>query len=388
MIQIGFTDHLDGDCRKSMKNAKQNDKRPSLRKIILEQDDYDFGDYSDYGTGYGGSYSDSSTKGSGKGLARLTSREALPGLLMSPVVDVANAFKKFGAKVGTKAAGIVVSTLTQAIAAVMPFNNPLSVDYVDRKFRFWDTKALAFIEKQFQKETALMRQGWETFKTDFWGLGFVASPYDMVAAAITAEKGIDASLSVLNVITGGYVDKLIAKVLRAKGDPGTLKGYIQRHSWGQRAQEFADNTYHPDDEEYNPFIRESTGSNDYDSMPLPEKINILKKELGEEEANKVLGAVANDVMKSPEGEEAEKKWVAKNLPLVAGGLFTALDKDLRAGVVPGVSLPQIKLWKRSAGSLAQKAVMDTIAKSKVKVTPPDGALEAVKTFVDRTVTKA
>lgn len=388
MIQIGFTDHLDGDCRKSMKNAKQNDKRLSLRKIILEQDDYDFGDYSDYGTGYGGSYSDSSTKGSGKGLARLTSREALPGLLMSPVVDVANAFKKFGAKVGTKAAGIVVSTLTQAIAAVMPFNNPLSVDYVDRKFRFWDTKALAFIEKQFQKETALMRQGWETFKTDFWGLGFVASPYDMVAAAITAEKGIDASLSVLNVITGGYVDKLIAKVLRAKGDPGTLKGYIQRHSWGQRAQEFAGNTYHPDDEEYNPFIRESTGSNDYDSMPLPEKINILKKELGEEEANKVLGAVANDVMKSPEGEEAEKKWVAKNLPLVAGGLFTALDKDLRAGVVPGVSLPQIKLWKRSAGSLAQKAVMDTIAKSKVKVTPPDGALEAVKTFVDRTVTKA
>lgn len=388
MIQIGFTDHLDGDCRKSMKNAKQNDKRPSLRKIILEQDDYDFGDYSDYGTGYGGSYSDSSTKGSGKGLARLTSREALPGLLMSPVVDVANAFKKFGAKVGTKAAGIVVSTLTQAIAAVMPFNNPLSVDYVDRKFRFWDTKALAFIEKQFQKETALMRQGWETFKTDFWGLGFVASPYDMVAAAITAEKGIDASLSVLNVITGGYVDKLIAKVLRAKGDPGTLKGYIQRHSWGQRAQEFADNTYHPDDEEYNPFVRESIGSNDYDSMPLPEKINILKKELGEEEANKVLGAVANDVMKSPEGEEAEKKWVAKNLPLVAGGLFTALDKDLRAGVVPGVSLPQIKLWKRSAGSLAQKAVMDTIAKSKVKVTPPDGALEAVKTFVDRTVTKA
>lgn len=388
MIQIGFTDHLDGDCRKSMKNVKQNDKRPSLRKIILEQDDYDFGDYSDYGTGYGGSYSDSSTEGSGKGLARITSREALPGLLMSPVVDVANAFKKFGAKVGTKAAGIVVSTLTQAIAAVMPFNNPLSVDYVDRKFRFWDTKALAFIEKQFQKETALMRQGWETFKTDFWGLGFVASPYDMVAAAITAEKGIDASLSVLNVITGGYVDKLIAKVLRAKGDPGTLKGYIQRHSWGQRAQEFAGNTYHPDDEEYNPFIRESTGSNDYDSMPLPEKINILKKELGEEEANKVLGAVANDVMKSPEGEEAEKKWVAKNLPLVAGGLFTALDKDLRAGVVPGVSLPQIKLWKRSAGSLAQKAVMDTIAKSKVKVTPPDGALEAVKTFVDRTVTKA
>jgi hypothetical protein len=369
-----------------MKNVKQSGKQPSLQKIILEQDDYDFGDYSDYGSGYGGSYTDSSTQGSGKGLARITSREALPGLLMSPVVDVANAFKKFGAKVGIKAAGIVVSTLTQAIAAVMPFNNPLSVDYVDRKFRFWDTKALGFIEKQFEKETALMRQGWETFKTDFWGLGFVASPYDMIAAAITAEKGIDASLSVLNVITGGYVDKMIAKVLRAKGDPGTLKGYIQRHSWGQRAQEFSDSTYYSDDD-YNPFIRESSSQDNFDSMSLPDKINLLKKELGEEEANKVFGAVANDVMKSPEGEEAEKKWVSRNLPLVAGGLFTALDKDLKAGVVPGVSLPQIKLWKRSAGSLAEKAVTDVIAKSKVKITPPDGALEAVKTFVDRTVTK-
>lgn len=372
-----------------MNNAKKNGKQLSLQKIILEQDDYDFGDYSDYGSGYGGSYTDSSTQGTGKGLARITSREALPGLLMSPVVDIANAFKKFGAKVGTKSVGIVVSTLTQAIAAIMPFNNPLSVDYVYRKFRFWDTKALAFIDKQFAKETAMMRQGWETFKTDFWGLGFIASPFDMIAAAITANKSLDVSLTVLNVITGGYVDKMIAKTLRAKGDPGTLKGYIQRHSWGRRDQGFYNGNYHPDDSEYNPFIRESNqdNSNTFDSMPLPEKIELLKKELGEEEANKVLGAVANDVMKSPEGEAAEKKWVSKNLPLVVGGLFKALDKDLRAGVVPGVSLPQIKLWKQSAGSLAKKVVTDTIAKSKVKVTPPDGALETVKTFVDSVVAK-
>ena len=183
-------------------------------ELLLEQED----DMS-YDTG----------KSGGGGIARFwRDRGQLPGLLLSPISDLTAAFKKFGAKMGVAVAGLIGMTISSAIAALLPFNDPRTVKYIGKKFLAWESKSMKFIDEQFKTETAQMRQGWETFKTDFWGIGFVASPFGAISAAIATAKGVDAALSVGNIITGGKIGALIDKIITEVEDPGDLNTYLKR----------------------------------------------------------------------------------------------------------------------------------------------------------------
>ncbi len=199
----------------------------TCNKLLSE--DYDAGDAGGYTGGV-----DLSDTGAIGGVTRFwRDRGQLPGLLLSPVMDVASAFKKFGAKMGIAIGGLIGMTISSAIAALLPFNDPRTVKYIGQKFLAWEDKSMNFIDQQFKAETEKMRQGWETFKNDFWGIGFVASPFNAIAAALGASKGVDAALSVGNVITGGKLGGLIDKITADVEDPGDLDSYLAKGARGE-----------------------------------------------------------------------------------------------------------------------------------------------------------
>lgn len=190
---------------------------------LLLEDELDAGDFGGYTGGV-----DLSSGGTG-GVSRFwKDRGQLPGLLLSPVMDITAAFKKFGAKMGIAVAGLIGMTVSSAIAALLPFNDPRTVKYIGQKFLSWESKSMKYIDEQFKAETSMMRQGWETFRNDFWGIGFVASPFNVIAAAAGASKGLDAALSAGNIITGGKLGGLIDKITADVEDPGDLDSYLEK----------------------------------------------------------------------------------------------------------------------------------------------------------------
>ena len=215
-----------------MKKKLEEKKLEILLQIIEEEIDiaseHLLLEYDDYNSDYYGPGVDTSDTGKG-GLRRFwRDRGQLPGLLLSPVSDVASAFKKFGAKMGVAIGSFIGTTIAGAIQAILPFNDPRAVKYVGEKFRFWEDKSMRWIDKQFKTETDQMRAGWETFKNDFWGIGFIASPLNAIAAATAAAKGIDVAISAGNVITGGKLGGLIDKITADVEDPGKLESYLEK----------------------------------------------------------------------------------------------------------------------------------------------------------------
>ena len=188
----------------------------SYEKLISE-------DYDDFAG------NDASTDSGKGGLSRFwRDRGQFPGLVLSPAMDVISAFKKAGAKASIAIAGLIGMGISSAIAALLPFNDPRAVTWIGKKFLAWETKSMKFIDEQFKTETEKMRQGWETFKGDFWGIGFVAAPFGAIAAAMAASKGIDMAASVGNVVTGGKLGALLNKINLDVEDPGDLDSYLRK----------------------------------------------------------------------------------------------------------------------------------------------------------------
>lgn len=145
---------------------------------------------------------------------------------LSPLVDMKNAFAHAGAKAAVQLTGMAGLLVAGTIAGFLPFNDPRTVNFIARKIQYLEQENLKLIDKQFEKELGQMRDGWETFKNDFWGIGFVVSPLNAIAAIATAEKGLDMGLSVLNVVSGGRVGQVIDKINEDIKDPGSLKEYL------------------------------------------------------------------------------------------------------------------------------------------------------------------
>ena len=161
------------------------------------------------------------------GLGKLRDPSTFVGMLTSLAAPIIYAPIHGATKVAIQLAGILGLSLAGSIVALIPFNDPQAVNYVARKIQYWEQENLKNIDKQFEKELAEMWSGWETFKTDFWGIGFIYSPMSAVAAITTAEKGIDVGLSVLNVISAGKVEEVINNINREIRDPGTLENFLK-----------------------------------------------------------------------------------------------------------------------------------------------------------------
>jgi len=163
-----------------------------------------------------------------EGFSRLTDRNAsLPGMIGSLGGDLVNAFKIFGARVGTTLVGMAGFLISATIASLLPFNDPRTVQWLGAKFKNWEQQNMKVIDKQFETELGNMKQGWDRVKGDYWGIGFVCAPLGAVAAIATVATGVDMGFSVLNVATGGWAEQKLDKIIGDVEDPGDLKGYLQ-----------------------------------------------------------------------------------------------------------------------------------------------------------------
>lgn len=76
------------------------------------------------------------------------------------------------------------------------------------------------MDRQFATARKQLDQGWETFKTDFWGIGFVAAPMGAIAGLAAGGKALDTAFSVLNVASGGRAERVYDLISgeRMRGD--------------------------------------------------------------------------------------------------------------------------------------------------------------------------
>ena len=196
------------------KSKMQEKKLEILRAIIEEEIEY--------------VYSELLLEQEPEGFSRLTNRNvSLPGMIGSIGGDLVNAFKVFGARVGTTLVGMAGFLISATIASLLPFNDPRTVQWLGAKFKNWEQQNMKIIDKQFETELGNMKQGWDRVKGDYWGIGFVCAPLGAVAAIATVATGVDMGFSVLNVATGGWAEQKLDKIIGDVEDPGDLKSYLQ-----------------------------------------------------------------------------------------------------------------------------------------------------------------
>ena len=293
-------------------------------ELLLEQyDDYDGG-------------------GEGKGLGRIINRSNTVGMFLSPVADIWNAIKFRAAEAGIKAVKTIAQLVAGTISAILPFNDPKVIDDINRKYDGWEAEALSGLDRQFAQERKNLDQGWETFKTDFWGIGFVASPMNAIAGLAVGGKALDAAFSVLNVASGGRAERAYDLISgeRTRGD-------IFEAATNQT------NTEQP--------------KTDFKSLPEKKKKEVLDK-----------------LMKNPEVVEAVNQWSTENLPKVIGSVVGNMNKTIAAKAQSGeITPPELANYKAMAPNFVETLFSKMKGKGKkFKVEPPPAALNAASKVVE------
>ena len=297
--------------------------------ILLEQDDYG-----------GGS-------GSGRGLGRIIDRSELVGAALSPLTDLANILAYRGTRALVKATRTVAELVASAIVTVLPFNKTTSAD-INNMFQNWEHEALGSIEQQFAQERKEMMEGWETFKTDFWGIGFVASPMNAITAAVVGGKISNVVFSALNIVTQGRAERVFDTLTGGRSHGGRQRYY-----------------------EAKTLVTDEETKKEFKDLTDDEKKEILEK-----------------LIENPELNKAAKEWSTKNLPNVMGKLFGKLNKSLISGKVAPVSSQEIKAYKAKAPKLTAD-IFDQLNKSskKFKIEPSPEALQATSQVVQSEIQK-
>jgi hypothetical protein len=271
--------------------------------------------------------------GGGSGVGPLK-RDRFVGKLLSPVTDIYNAIKFRAAEMGIKAVKTVGELVANTVSSLLPFNSS-DQRAIDEYFANWEDKALSGLDRQFSKERKEMDEGWETFKSDFWGIGFVASPMNAIAGLAVGGKALDTAFSVLNVASGGRAGRVYDLIS------------------GERMQ--GDIFEAAETKAKKPF-----------------------KDLPEDEKKKVF----DELMKNPEVIKATQKWSAENLPKVMGSIFKDMNQTIASGKVGNVTPQEIASYKAMAPSFATTMFEKMKGKNKkFEVKPSPEALAATNQVV-------
>lgn len=281
-------------------------------------------------------YDDDSGGGSGKGLGRIVDRSNTVGMFLSPLSDIANAIKFRAAEAGIKAVKTAAQLVGGTIAGLLPFNSPDAVERLNDKFDSWEDKALSGLDRQFATARKELDQGWETFKTDFWGIGFVAAPMGAIAGLAVGGKALDTAFSVLNVASGGRAERAYDLISgeRTRGD-------IFEAATNQSKPKF--------------------------------------KDLPQDQKKKVL----DELMKNPEVVKAVDNWSTENLPKVLGSVVHDMNKAISTGQAGPISAQEIASYKAMAPEFVPKLFEKMKGKNKkFDIKPSPAALEAAKKVVE------
>jgi hypothetical protein len=175
---------------------------PTLGSVITEQYDGGFDDYGgggDFYPGYGGGGGYSSSGGgatAANGYGALD-RGTFLGTMLSPAVDTWNMAKYAGSRFLIH--GVAFSVMAMSyVTALFPYSKLSVQRQVVGLILGWQNHALDSVDKQFEQQLGAAVQGWETLKKDIFGLGFIASPYNVIAGVSLAGASLDAALSLLD----------------------------------------------------------------------------------------------------------------------------------------------------------------------------------------------
>jgi len=273
--------------------------------------------------------------GSGKGLGRIVDRSNTVGMFLSPVSDIWNAVKYRAGEAGIKTVKTVAQLTAVAIAGLIPFNDPKVVEDINNKIEGWEDKALSGLDRQFATARKEIDQGWETFKTDFWGIGFVAAPMGAIAGLAAGGKALDTAFSVLNVASGGRAGRVYDLISGER-----VQGDIFEANAKQVKTKFQD-------------------------LPTDKKKKIL-----------------DDLMKNPEVVKAVDAWSTENLPKVMQSVVHDMNQAIATGQVGQVSPQEIQSYKAMAPEFVTKMFSNMKGKNKkFEVKPSPAALAATKKVV-------
>jgi hypothetical protein len=274
--------------------------------------------------------------GSGTGLGRVIDRSNTVGMFLSPGIDILNAIKFRAGEAGIKTVKTLGQLVANTLSAILPFNSH-TVDRIDSYFEGWEDKALSSLDQQFAKERAEMMEGWDTFKTDFWGIGFVASPMSAIAGLAVGGKALDAAFSVLNVASGGRAERAYNVLTGERGS-----------------------------------LREATEEQPaFKDLPEAEKKNVLA-----------------GLMKNPEVVKAVEQWSTTNLPKVLGSVVHDMNQAIASGKVGAVSPQEIASYKAMAPNLVNSLFNKAKGKNKkFEIKPVPAALKAASQVVQTDIAK-
>ena len=341
-------------------------------EVLTEQDSGD--DYGGGGSGGYGGYTDSNNSAGYTGARKLIDPENLIGTLLSVPIGIKNAVTKGVSKMGVQLIGMAGMLIGGTLSGLLPFNSNVGRN-ITKYFFGWEKHNLRGIEQQFAAETAEINRGWSTFKDDFWGIGFIASPMNAIAAALVAGKSLDVGMSALNVVTGGAAQHALENFLNSPEVFDTserhsynesvleenmlwdlIKGKITGNSGSQAAKPKPQSNEPP------------TIPKDFKAqLELLEKIKKEKPEL----AKKFL----DGLLTNPDLKAAETTWVEENLPVVMSGIVKDMNSTIATGQVGAVTPKEIATYKSQVGDIVKKTFEQASKEGKFKVEPPSSALD-------------
>lgn len=331
-------------------------------ELLKEQDygdDYGGDDMSSvYGASGGGGGSSGESSQGYTGARRLIDPKNLIGTLLSPVVGTANAIAHGVTKMGVQLIGMAGMLIGGTLSGLLPFNTNVGRN-ITKYFHSWEKKNLRGIDQQFSKELAEINRGWETFREDFWGIGFIASPMNAIAAALVAEKSLDIGMSALNVVTGGAAQHALENFLNSPEIFDTRS----RNSYYNEAVELPNKV--PED--------------------LPSQLKMLEKV--KKEKPELVKKFLDDLLKNPELKAEETKWVEKNLPPAMSGIVKDMNAAIVSGQVGATTPQEIAAYKSQVGDIIKKTFEGASKEGKFKVEPPSSALDKTIAAVE-SVTKS
>lgn len=332
----------------NMTNSKDETQQLLLKLIEEEVDlflaEQEYSEPGFSGTGYDSSFD--VTAGTGVG-SYFRSPSTFGGALLTPLRGVYASVAGGAAKMATIGLSFIGTAIGGTIAGMLPFAKPELVTAVARKMQGWEEKNVARIERYFGKDLAAVKDGWNKIRGDFWGIGFIASPFNAIAAISAAGRGLDAAATVGNVISGGR-----------------LQRFLHQMSGGSSTSIHADYDY---------GINEATQP---DKESLPAMIERLKKEKGEAATNKLLQQAIQLTLKDPGAKAAEQAWVSKMLPAAMVGVMQDVNNEVaglaKAGQLSQQELEAYKAKKAQAGDIVLGAMANRQG-NKFKIEPPQAA---------------
>lgn len=273
--------------------------------------------------------------GSKQGLGRIVDRENTVGMFLSPISDIWNAVKFRAAEAGIKAVKTAAQLVGGTIAGLLPFNDPRVVEDINNKIEGWEGRALSGLDRQFATARKQLDQGWETFKTDFWGIGFVAAPMGAIAGLAVGGKALDTAFSVLNVASGGRAERVYDLISGER-----MRGDIFEANTSQAKTNFQD-------------------------LPADKKKKVL-----------------DELMKNPEVVKAVDAWSTENLPKVMGSVVHDMNQAISSGQVGQVTPQEIQSYKAMAPDFVTKMFDKMKENKKFKIQPSPAALQATSKAVE------